>query len=85
MTDPQLHHARCVQIESVVVFWDIFITPLFIVQGKEGIFFLIITHIKNKKKAAQRLHKHYTSCAHSSATFKLFNTPVHSDHKVKNI
>ena len=78
MTDPQLHHARWVPIESVVAFWEIFITPLFI-------FFLIITHVKNKKKAAQRLHKHYTSCAHSSATFKLFNTPVHSDCKVKNL
>ena len=40
---------------------------------------------QKQKKAVQRLHKHYTSCAHSSATFKLFNTPVHSDHKVKNL
>ena len=50
MTDPQLHRARWVPIESVVAFWDIFITPLFIVRGKEEIFFLIITHIKNKSK-----------------------------------
>ena len=94
MTDLQLHHARWVPIESVVAFWDIFITPPppFIVQGKEGIFFLIATTIINvfhpyqkQIKAAQRLHKHYTSCARSSATFKLFNTPVHSDHKVKNL
>ena len=53
MTDPQLHHARWLEIESVVAFWDILITPLFIVQGKEGIFFLIVTHIKKEKSSSK--------------------------------
>ena len=85
MADPQLHRARWVPIESVVAFREIFITSLFIVRGKEGIFFSYYNPYQKQIKAAQRLHKHYTSCAHSSATFKLFNTPVHSDHKVKNL
>ena len=84
MTDPQLHRARWMPKESVVAFWEVFITPLFIVQGKEGIFSYHNPYQK-QIRAAHRLHKRYTSCAHSSATFKLFNTPVHNDRKVKNL
>ena len=83
MTDPQLHHAKWLEIESVVSFWDILITPLFIVQEKKEYFFLIITHIK-KEKSSSKTHKDYTVSTCPSATFKLFNTLMHSDHKVKN-
>ena len=84
MTDPQLHHARWVPLESVVALWDIFITPpVHSLRERRNIFYY--NPYQKQIKAAQRLHKHYISCAHSSAIFKLFNTPVHSDRKVKNL
>ena len=50
MNDPQLHHARWLEIESVVAFWDILITLLFIVQGKEGAFYYYNPYQKTKKQ-----------------------------------
>ena len=49
MTDPQLHHDRWLEKESVVALWEIFITPLFIVCGKEGIFFSYYNPYQKRK------------------------------------
>ena len=85
MTDPQLHHARWVPIESVVAFWDIFTTPVHSLKKRRNIFSYHNPYQK-QIRAAHRLHKHYILHAHvPSATFKLFNTPIHSDRKVKNL
>ena len=85
MTDPQLHHARWVPKESVVAFWEVFITPPVHSSRKRRNIFSYHNPYQKQIRAAHRLHKHYTSCACSSATFKLFNTPVHNDRKVKNL
>ena len=52
MTDPQLHHARLVPIESVVVFWGIFITPPHVhsLRKRRNIFSYYNPYQKQKKQ-----------------------------------
>ena len=50
MTDPQLHHARWLEIESVVVFWDILLPPVHSSRKRRNIFSYYNPNQKRKKQ-----------------------------------
>ena len=86
MTDPQLHRARWVPIESVVcILGRIYYPSVHSLKKRRNIFSYHKPYQK-QIKAAHRLHKHYILHAHiPSATLNRFNTPIHNDRKVRNL